>query len=94
VRNLGRHKLLARLTDQLGGDEEFARNVLRKRGDLDAAGRLTPQGQARDAMTAEERARDRAGRRGDDSSRPYNPRTNRLEAARPPVPLSGLRPLK
>ena len=74
---LGRHELIARLTSQVG-DREKAIAILRKRGHVDALGKLTAAGKVRDAMTARERALDRAST---SSGKPksaftYNPRTN------------------
>jgi len=49
---------------------------LKKRGDLTASGELTAKGRARDRMTAEERALDRAGETS--ATATYNPKTNRV----------------
>ena len=75
---MGRNQLIDRLAAQIGS-REAAIEVLQKRGHVDAQGNLTAEGKKRDAMTAEERALDRAEKR---SGRPasafkYNPSTNR-----------------
>jgi hypothetical protein len=59
--------------------KSFAIALLKKRGDLTASGELTAKGRARDKMTAEERAIDRASK---ESGRPasdytYDQTTNR-----------------
>lgn len=57
---MGRGKLLERLTAQVG-DRKLAVNILQKRGHLKADGKTyTKEGMKRNAMTAEERAKDRA----------------------------------
>lgn len=60
----GRHKLVERLTWQLGGDKINALKILKKRGHMDAAGNLTAAGKARDAMTSREREADRGDKPG------------------------------
>ena len=75
---MGRNSLIDRLAAQVGS-REMAVGILQKRGHVDAHGNLTKAGQARDAMTAEERAKDRAATA---SGKPkhaykYNPKTNR-----------------
>ena len=71
--------LLQRLTEQVKGNEKMARELLIKRGHMNPVGTLTAQGMKRNAMTAEERAKDRAvkasGGRAQDYT--YNPQTNR-----------------
>lgn len=83
--HMGRKQLIDRLAAQVG-DRDTALGILQKRGHVDADGKLTASGKARDAMTAEERAKDRAvkatGRSAGDFS--YNPRTNRATIAPPP----------
>ena len=76
---MGRNQLIDRLTAQMNGNREGALDVLRKRGHVDDKGQLTAEGKKRDAMTAEERAIDRAVKRTGNSpqSFKYNPRTNR-----------------
>jgi len=75
---MGRHQLLHRLTAQVGGNAQMAKEILIKRGQMNADGTLTAAGHARDNMTAEERAKDRAVKRsgGTPSSYKYNPNTN------------------
>ena len=74
---IGAHELLPRLTAQVG-NEGLARALLIKRGDMKPNGGFTAKGKKRDAMTAEERAIDRAATK---TGRPksaykYNPHTN------------------
>ena len=57
---MGRGELVPRLIAQVGS-EAFAKNLLKKRGHMNADGTLTAQGEKRNQMTAEERAFDRAG---------------------------------
>ena len=81
--HIGAHELLPRLTAQVGS-EKLAREILIKRGHMTHSGKLTAAGRARDAMTAEERAVDRAAKR---SGRPkdeykYDPTTNRATLKR------------
>lgn len=75
---MGRHQLVDRLAAQVGS-KELAIGILQKRGQMDTHGNLTAAGRARDAMTAEERALDRASKAT--GARPsafkYNPKTNR-----------------
>jgi len=59
---MGRHQLLQRLTAQVGGNEQMAKEILIKRGQMTPGGDLTAAGRARDSMTAEERAKDRASK--------------------------------
>lgn len=77
-RFMGRGQLIDRLSAQVGSREK-ALGILRKRGDVDADGKLTRQGAQRDRMTAEERAKDRTAKRlhVSPSTLVYNPRTNR-----------------
>ena len=77
-RFMGRNQLVKRLAAQVGS-KSFAISLLKKRGHLDASGNLTAEGKARDVMTAEERAIDRASQ---ESKKPasqytYDPTTNR-----------------
>ena len=74
---MGRGELVPRLIAQLGGNKEFAYALLKKRGDMDADGKLTAKGEKRNQMTAEERAFDRAGE--SPHTHTYNPETNRVE---------------
>ena len=75
---MGRHQLLQRLTAQVGGNEQMARDLLIKRGHMHPDGTLTAEGRKRDAMTAEERAKDRVAKRtgGPITAFKYNPKTN------------------
>jgi hypothetical protein len=72
-KHMGRHSLLKRLTAQVG-DEGTARSILIRRGHMTKSGALTAEGMKRDAMTAEERAKDRAAKRsgGKPSDYTYN----------------------
>jgi len=74
-KHMGRGELIDRLAAQVR-DRGFAIALLKKRGDLTASGELTAKGRARDRMTAEERALDRAGETS--ASATYNPKTNRV----------------
>lgn len=75
---MGRGQLVNRLTAQVG-NRGLAIELLKKRGHLKADGRtLTEEGKRRNAMTASERAKDRASKR---TGRPasefvYDRRTN------------------
>lgn len=75
---MGRNMLLQRLSAQVGS-EKAAADILKKRGHMNADGTLTKEGKVRDAMTAEERAIDRAVKRSGHPSThyTYNPKTNR-----------------
>lgn len=77
-RFMGRGQLIDRLSAQVGSRAR-ALGILRKRGDVDAQGQLTRQGQQRNRMTAEERAKDRAAKKlhVDPSTLVYHPATNR-----------------
>ena len=75
---LGRGQLINRLAMQVGS-RETAIALLQKRGQLMADGKtFTAEGQRRNAMTAEERAKDRASKRLHKpvSDFSYNPKTN------------------
>lgn len=80
----GAHQLIDRLTWQLknsgmtGDARQAALDILKSRGHVDDKGNLTEAGRARDAMTAEERALDRAKRAGRSGPLTYNPKTNRV----------------
>lgn len=80
----GTNQLIDRLSWQLknagmtGDVRQAALDILKSRGHIDAKGNLTEAGKARDAMTAEERALDRAKRAGRTGSLTYNPQTNRV----------------
>ena len=62
---MGSGQLVDRLTAQVK-DRGFAMSLLKKRGDMNSNGSLTPKGEARNQMTAEERAIDRAERNPED----------------------------
>jgi hypothetical protein len=76
---MGKNQLIKRLAAQVG-NKKSAVTILKKRGDLKADGKtLTAAGKKRDAMTAEQRAKDRAVKASNHkaSDYTYNPRTNR-----------------
>ena len=75
---MGSGQLVNRLTAQVR-DKGFAEALLKKRGDMAADGSLTAKGEEADAMTAEQRATDRASKK---SGKPksfytYDSKTNR-----------------
>ena len=74
---MGRGKLVDRLAAQVGG-KPLAIALLKKRGDMSASGALTSKGKKRDAMTAAERAKDRAAKESGRSAKDYTytPKTN------------------
>lgn len=83
--HMGKNQLIDRLTAQVGGDRQLALKLLVERGHVyPGTERLTPEGQKRDNMTAEERAKDRAARatKQSPSAFKYNPRTNRATRKR------------
>ena len=76
---MGRNQLIDRLASQVGS-RDLAVGILQKRGHLyPGTEKLTPQGAARDSMTAEERAIDRTSRQTKTPAAElkYNPKTNR-----------------
>jgi hypothetical protein len=76
---MGANQMLDRLTAQVG-DRQKAIDILKARGHLEADGKTwTAAGAARNAMTAEERAKDRAATASGKpaSSFKYSARTNR-----------------
>jgi hypothetical protein len=75
---MGENQLVHRLASQVGS-MKLAVDILKKRGDMTASGKLTEKGQRRNAMTAEERAIDRASKKTKHSPSEYryNPLTNR-----------------
>lgn len=77
-KHMGRNQLIDRLAAQVGSKAK-ALAILKRRGQVDKDGNLTAAGRRRDAMTAEERAKDRAAKKAGKSTRDYkyNPRTNR-----------------
>lgn len=75
---LGKGQLINRLTSQVG-DKAKAISILQKRGHLEMDGKtLTAEGMKRNAMSAEERAIDRASKRLNTAPDAflYNPVTN------------------
>ena len=74
---MGKHQLVKRLTAQVGS-KDMAVGILKKRGDMTKSGKLTAKGKARDNMTAEQRAKDRASKRSGKptSAFKYDPRNN------------------
>lgn len=79
--HMGRNQLVERLAAQVG-DRALAEKLLKKRGHMSDNGELTAKGRARNVMTAEERAKDRASKA---TGKPataftYNPRTNAAKA--------------
>lgn len=76
---MGRNQLVDRLAAQVGS-RDMAIGILQKRGHLyPGTEKLTPEGMARNTMTAKERALDRESRRSGKptSELTYNPKTNR-----------------
>lgn len=75
---MGKGQLIDRLAAQVGS-RDTAMGILQKRGHVDAKGNLTAAGKARDAMSAEERAIDRASKKQESPPKAfkYNPATNR-----------------
>ena len=75
---MGRKQLLERLTAQVGGNGQMAKDILIKRGQMTPGGELTAAGRARNNMTAEERAKDRASKKTNQPSSAftYHAKTN------------------
>ena len=75
---MGKNKLVDRLGAQVG-DKGLAIGILKKRGDMKADGTLTSKGEARNKMTAGQRAIDRAVKRSGRAKTDfkYTPGTNR-----------------
>lgn len=75
---MGENQLVRRLASQVGS-MKLAVGILKKRGDMNTDGTLTAKGKRRNAMTAEERAIDRASRKSKHkpTEYKYNPLTNR-----------------
>jgi len=72
---LGKYQLINRLTAQVG-DRGMALNILADRGHvIRGTSKLTPAGNIRNAMTAKERALDRAKKKSE-KNHIYNPYTN------------------
>lgn len=80
---MGKNQLIKRLTAQVG-DKDKAMGILKGYGYVDDEGKLTKKGQARDNMTAEERALDRASKtsKKPENRYKYNPTTNRATLKR------------
>jgi hypothetical protein len=77
---MGEGQLVNRLAAQVGS-KELAITLLKKRGHMNANGTLTASGRARNNMTAEQRAKDRASKATGESVNnfAYNPATNRTK---------------
>jgi hypothetical protein len=79
---MGKNMLIDRLASQLkangmtGDTRTAALDILKRRGQANDKGGLTSTGKARDAMTAQERAMDRA--KASPTTHVYNPMTNRV----------------
>jgi hypothetical protein len=76
---MGKDQLVSRLAAQVGSINQ-AKTILIKRGDMNPDGKtLTAKGMKRNAMTASERAVDRAAKASGKpkSNYKYNPLTNR-----------------
>jgi hypothetical protein len=81
---MGANSLVDRLAAQVGS-RDLAISLLRKRGQMDEKSeKLTTAGQARNRMTAQERAIDRATKSSGKtaSAYTYNPNTNRATLKR------------
>jgi hypothetical protein len=80
---MGKGVLAKRLAAQVKS-KPLAYALLKKRGDMDAEGNLTAKGRKRDAMTASERAKDRASKASGRAKKDfrYNPKTNRATVKR------------
>jgi hypothetical protein len=74
----GRNQLINRLASQVGS-KDMAIGILKKSGDLTESGKFTAKGARRNAMTAGERAVDRASKSSSHSKNEYiyNSETNR-----------------
>ena len=84
MKHLGANSLVDRLTAQLGSRDK-AIAMPRARGHMEPdSEQLTPAGRKRDAMTAAERAKDRAAKASGRSpgAYKYDPRTNRATLMR------------
>jgi hypothetical protein len=79
--HMGRNQLVERLAAQVGS-KTLAESLLKGRGHMTKDGKLTAAGRARNVMTAEERAKDRAAKATGKptSAFTYNPRTNAAKA--------------
>lgn len=76
-KHMGRYDLIERLSAQVG-NRDTAIEILKNRGHLTKDGKFTVEGMKRNAMTAEERAKDRISKktRKPTSAFKYNPKTN------------------
>ena len=76
-KHMGRYDLIDRLAAQVG-NKDTAIEILKKRGHLNKEGSYTAEGMKRNAMTAEERAKDRASKKTGkpQSAFKYNSKTN------------------
>lgn len=84
TKHIGRNDMLDRLATQVGS-REMAIGILRDRGHMEKNSEtFTAAGAARNAMTAEERAKDRAAKLSGKASSQYNysPKTNRATLKR------------
>tara|TARA_R100001369_G_scaffold12193_1_gene26141 strand:- start:71 stop:331 length:261 start_codon:yes stop_codon:yes gene_type:complete len=79
-KHMGRYDLIERLSAQVG-NKDTAIEILKNRGHLNKDGKYTVEGMKRNAMTAEERAKDRASKKTGKSKSEfkYNPKTNRVK---------------
>ena len=85
TKHMGRNQLIDRLTAQVGGNRDMAVGILQKRDYLKpGTEEFTVKGAARNKMTAEERAKDRASKLSGKSTSAYtyNPETNRATLKR------------
>ena len=81
---MGANSLVDRLAAQVGS-RDIAISLLRKRGQMEATSeKLTAAGSARNKMTAEERAKDRAAKLSGQPTKAYTytPTTNRATLLR------------
>jgi|TARA_R110000851_G_scaffold271397_1_gene424026 hypothetical protein len=76
-KHMGRYDLIERLSAQVG-NRDTAIEILKNRGHLTKDGKFTVEGMKRNAMTAEERAKDRISKKTGKptSAFKYNPKTN------------------
>jgi hypothetical protein len=75
---MGMNSLVKRLAAQVGS-KGMAISLLKQRGHMKGDGTLTAKGKKRNAMTASQRAKDRAAKSSSRSASDYkyNPKTNR-----------------
>lgn len=67
----GKGELIKRLAFQVGS-EAAAKTILKRRGQMNEDGSLTSKGQKRNAMSASERAKDRAAKRSGKPASSYS----------------------